>query len=242
MNIRNIKLFINEFISVLKDILFPRKCIFCGNVIEERKDILACDECKERLMPDKDSICFETYGENTEYLISPLIYEDDVRRAIISFKFSDKPFYGKTLAYFMNKAMEYVYPYEKFDLIIPVPLYKKNFKKRGYNQAEILAENINANSAEYDKDNLIRIKDGGAQSMRNAIERADALKGCFVCVYGVEGKNILLVDDIYTTGATLEHCATELKRMGAARVVGLTCAKRNTENGAYKKWNYILPR
>lgn len=240
--INKLKTFINNFIGNTLDVIFPRKCIFCGKVVEEKKDIFTCCECEKRLAVDKNSICYEARGKNIEYIISPFIYDESVRKAIINFKFSDKEFYGKTLAYFMNEAMENVYECEKFDYIIPVPMYKTNLKKRGYNQAEILAENINVNGAEYDKDNLIRIKDNGAQSMRNAIERADALKGCFVCVCGVENKNILLVDDICTTGVTLERCASELKKMGASRVVGLTCAKRNTENGAYKKWNYILPR
>ncbi len=235
-------LFINNLIWHAGDILFPRKCIFCGKVIEERKDIFACGKCEKDLAPDKDGICYEARGKNAEYIISPFIYEDSVRKAIISFKFSDKEFYGKTLAHFMNKAMENVYEYENFDYIIPVPMYKTNLKKRGYNQAGVLAENIEVKGAEYDADNLIRIKDNGAQSMRNAIERADALKECFACVYGVEDKNILLVDDICTTGVTINRCALELKKMGASRVVGLTCAKRNTESGAYKKWNYILPR
>ena len=234
--------FISELVFQAGEIVFPRKCIFCGSVIEEKKDIFACNECENRITPDEGGVCFEAQGENAEYVISPFIYESDVRRAIISFKFSDMAFYGKTLAYFMNKALCEVLKYENFDFIIPVPMYKNNLKKRGYNQAAVLAENICVAAAEYDCENLIRVKDSGAQSMRTAIERADALKDCFVCICGVEGKNILLVDDVYTTGATINHCARTLKNMGAARVVGLTCAKRNTENGAYKKWNYILPR
>lgn len=218
--------YFKKLIWNIEEILFPRKCIFCGEVINEKKEIMVCNVCQKALPLDVSECCFEVIGKNAEYVISPFLYETDVRSAIIKFKFYSKERYGKTLAYFMNEELNEVCKSEKFDLIVPVPLHKKKLRKRGYNQAAVLAKELKANGAVYDEDILIKIKNKGTQSLKGALERAEAVKGCFVCIQGVEDKNILLVDDICTTGVTLNYCAGQLKKMGAKRVVCITAAKR----------------
>jgi len=113
------------------------------------------------------------------------------------------------------------------NLIIPVPLSKKRWRWRGFNQAELLAKEV---AGEYglaiDKSNLIRIKHKKPQAKLNEIHRLENIKGCFSWQgENLNKKNIILVDDVVTTGATLNECAKILKANGAGEVWGLVVAK-----------------
>lgn len=218
--------FLSGLVWHVLEILFPRRCIFCKKIIAQKKEFLICDECEKEELLDIDDRSFEVIGHNAAYVASPFLYKDSVREAIIKFKFYSKPHYGKTLAHFMNDTLDEICRLEKFDLIVPVPLYKKKLRKRGYNQAEVLARELKASGAECDAEVLKKVKDHGTQSLKTAPERAEAVKGSFICQKSVEDKNVLLVDDICTTGVTLNYCAGELKKCGAKRVVCITAAKR----------------
>ena len=114
------------------------------------------------------------------------------------------------------------------DFIIPIPLHKNKLKKRGFNQAEELAKGI---SKFLEKpifnDVLLKIKPTFAQMELSKEKRRENIKGAFVCQKPivVRGKKILLVDDIFTTGATMEECARVLKEAGAREVWGAVVAR-----------------
>ncbi len=113
------------------------------------------------------------------------------------------------------------------NLIVPVPLSRKRLRWRGFNQAELLARRV---AEEYglalDGGNLIRVKHKTAQAKLNEIKRLDNIKNCFVWQGGnLNKKNIILIDDVVTTGATLNECARVLKANGAGEVFGLVVAK-----------------
>lgn len=218
----------SKFVWILKEIFFPRRCIFCGEVIEEEKDILVCGKCEKSVPLEAGRRSFDVVGGNINYLLSPFEYKDRVRDAVIAFKFYSKDYYAESLAFFMNETLCEIYEFEKFDFIIPVPMGEKKLKKRGYNQAELLANKLKFYDAKLNCDALIRIKEADkAQSLKSAVERAESIKGCFACIEDMSDKSILLVDDVCTTGVTLNECANELKKAGAKRIVGITSAKRN---------------
>jgi ComF family protein len=112
-------------------------------------------------------------------------------------------------------------------LLIPVPLHKKRLKWRGFNQAELLAEVIAENfGLEMDAVSLKRILHKKAQAKLRGRERYLNLKDCFVWTgESLAGRNILLIDDVSTTGSTLNECAAQLKKAGASEVWGLVLAK-----------------
>ncbi|MFQ5872912.1 MAG: ComF family protein [Dehalococcoidia bacterium] len=114
------------------------------------------------------------------------------------------------------------------DVLVPVPLHHKRLRERGYNQSELLARNLaKLVGADVVADALSKVKDTLPQARTaNVEERRTNVARAFSCKAGsVEGKRALLVDDVTTTGATLEACASELKRAGAASVWALTVAR-----------------
>lgn len=116
----------------------------------------------------------------------------------------------------------------KYDYIINVPMYVKKKKKRGYDQAELIADHLsNLIGIPLEKDNLIRTKNTLPQSKVSFEEREQNVKDVFSVLNKdkIFGKNILLIDDIYTTGNTLNQCAKELKKAGAGEICYFTLAK-----------------
>jgi len=115
----------------------------------------------------------------------------------------------------------------KDNLVIPVPLSGKRRRWRGFNQAELLARKVAEKyGLEMDKNNLIRVKHKKAQAKLNEINRQENIKNCFVWRGGnLNNRNIILVDDVVTTGATLNECAKVLKANGAGEIFGLVAAK-----------------
>jgi len=113
------------------------------------------------------------------------------------------------------------------NLVIPVPLSKKRLRWRGFNQAELIAQKVAEKyNLKLDNKNLIRIKHKKPQAKLNEIHRLENIKGCFSWQgENLNKKNIILVDDVVTTGATLNECAKILKANGAGEVWGLVVAK-----------------
>jgi ComF family protein len=109
---------------------------------------------------------------------------------------------------------------------MPIPLSDKKKKKRGFNQSEEIAKVISeATKIENDFNCIIKIKDNKSQTELTKKERFENVKNTFKIVKNVKNKNILLLDDVYTTGATMEECAKSLKESGASKVWGVTVAR-----------------
>jgi ComF family protein len=113
-------------------------------------------------------------------------------------------------------------------IIIPVPIHKSREKWRGFNQAKEIAKIIAEKTyLPYYPDNLIKIKKTKTQVGLKRKERLENLKNCFSILDSskIRGKTVLLIDDVYTTGATMEECAKILKEAGAKNVYGITAAR-----------------
>ena len=111
--------------------------------------------------------------------------------------------------------------FKEVDLVIPVPLHPNKFKKRGYNQAALLAKGYSeVLDVAIDEISLIRIEDTSTQTRKNRYERYENMNLVFKCIDDkkIKDKNILLIDDVITTGSTLESCSAELLKAGCKKV------------------------
>ena len=137
--------------------------------------------------------------------------------------------------YFLFLLLEFLNNYQKeyiqfkiYDIIIPVPISKKRKKERGYNQSLLIARKISSKEKIKLGDKVIsKVKNNNTQSKLNKEERAENVKNVYKITSNKEiiNKNILLIDDIYTTGATLNECSRMLKQAGAKKIDVLTIAK-----------------
>jgi ComF family protein len=176
-------------------------------------DCLACPKCLKRKPRFDRHISVMRYGEVARSIILPL-------------KHGDKTQPAKFIARLMlARGRDLV---DTCDIIMPVPIHFRRLLKRKYNQAGLIANFIGKWSKKpVSHCNLKRVKATDSQGHKNAKERARNVRGAFKALKPslVKGKKILLVDDVFTTGATLSECARELKRAGAAKVYCLTMAK-----------------
>ena len=212
------------FISSLMDLLFPPKCAFCGKVLISSDD-LWCSNCTESLPFTLGSGRQE--GEYYDFCVSPLYYKGVVRKSILRFKFKGASAYadayGRILADCVRENPDIAY-----DMISWVPLSSKRERSRGYDQAMLLAFATALHLGDVAVETLEKPHDVQAQSeLSGREERSANISGAYVVTDTelIEGKCLLLIDDIVTTGSTLSECAKELLSAGAARVVCAALAR-----------------
>lgn len=208
-------------INRLLDWLFPRKCPFCRKVLEEG---LVCPACVDGLPKPRG----EQTVEFTKGCISPLTYSEAVRGAIHRFKFQNCPGYAGAFAMLMGRAVGESWPQTAFDAVSWVPLSSKRRKKRGYDQAELLARALGEELDLPVEPLLVKLRDNPPQSLQadEGSRRVNVL-GAYELTAGaaVEGKTILLADDVVTTGSTLSEGARILRTAGAKEVYCVTLAR-----------------
>lgn len=155
-------------------------------------------------------------------------YDGLIRNLILKYKFNEKPYlYRSFIKFFEIYQKEYA-QFDFYDIIVPVPISKKRLKTRGYNQSYLIAKEISKIlNIKLENDILSKQKDNIAQSTLNKSEREENVK----CVYKlvnenkVKNKKILLIDDIYTTGSTVNECSKILTNGGAEKIDIFTIAK-----------------
>ena len=213
-----------SFISSLMDLLFPPKCAFCRRLLDGAGDAW-CSSCSESLPFTFDSGRQE--GEHYDFCISPLYYKGAVRKSILRFKFkgasSYADVYGKILADCVREN-----PDIGQDVISWVPLSGKRERSRGYDQAMLLALATALQLNDVAVETLKKPRDVRAQSELSGIEERSAnISGAYEATDPelIDGKCVLLIDDIVTTGSTLSECAKVLLEAGAARVVCAALAR-----------------
>lgn len=199
-------------------------CGICGKGI----NTYLCKKCEKKLKNiaifGKDEYLDKDF-EKHYYIFK---YDNFIRSLIIDYKFNEKPYLYKSFLEFLNKYQKKYVQFEIYDIIIPVPISKKRKKERGYNQSLLIAKKIAKNENIKLKDNVIvKVKNNITQSKLNKEERAENVKNVYKITKNKEiiDKNILLIDDIFTTGATLNECSKMLKQAGAKKVDVLTIAK-----------------
>lgn len=207
---------INKTVGGLMDIFFPRKCPFCGSPTGKK---LLCDDCKKSL-----PWCDEERKVGALRVTAPLYYEDGVRKAVHDLKFRSMTGGLDCFGQMMAQCAAERYSGE-FDAVTWVPVSKKRLKKRGFDQARLLCASLCVDWHAAPLETLEKTVDNPPQSGidDNAERRANVL-GVYRAVNGetFEGKRLLLIDDVCTTGSTLSECARVLQAAGAADVVCLT--------------------
>jgi ComF family protein len=232
--------------DAIVDIIFPRRCPLCQEIVIP-KDKKACYTCVSKLQPieepcckqcgkpiveQEQEYCFDCVRQKHHYErgFAIYVYEGKIKKSLLDFKFQGKQeyaeFYVEQLIRYTGDKLHKL----SLDLILPVPLHPRKQRVRGFNQAELLAQGL----AEYLKipvccKLLQRTKYTVPQKKLDDKERLHNLEKAFAVnlegtIYpeGLQGKKILLVDDIYTTGSTIEACTKTLLRAGCAKVFFIT--------------------
>jgi len=217
--------------EVLLEQFFPDTCPFCDRLLSYRN--LKCDRCFNDL-PKLRNVC-PTCGKEQciceqfvclDRATAPFFYEDQVRDAIHRFKFEKRYDYARPFGAYLAELLITKGLADEIDCIVPVPMDRRREAKRGYNQALYLAQEVGERlNLPVAKDALRKKKDVPIQHLLSYEERRVNLKDAyFPGKSSVRGKRVLLCDDVYTTGATLESCAKALKEQGAVSVLGVVIA------------------
>ncbi len=227
----------STLVQALKAVFWPQRCIFCDELIfDNRKN--SCDNCLENLPYVKGKICYKCGREKNECTcsshsmffdraIAPFYFEDGVRECIHLLKFNSRKEFAEPLSEYMLECFNQYYSDEKFDLIVNVPMYKKDKLKRGFDQSEELAFYLSLKTGIPFKRNLIqKIEKTQKQSSTNEFERFGNIFGVYHIQRNInlDSLRVLLIDDVHTTGATLSECGKMLYLSGAERVCCLSVA------------------
>ena len=160
---------------------------------------------------------------------SAVIYNDFMKEMLALYKYRGKESLAEVFSFLLKIAYDAYFEKTKIDLITYIPLHPKRLVERGFNQAEQLAIGLNRLTELPIYPLLIRVKETAKQSKTGKQERKKQLEGAFEIngsyIHIINGKNILIIDDIYTTGATLQEVAKILVEDGAKTVNSLTLAR-----------------
>ena len=221
--------YLTEDHTVIKSILnlfFPKVCEACQASLIDN-EIVICITCRHQLpvtnfhFNDSDEVKKIVYGRVQLQNATALLHfskKGRVQQLIHNLKYKGhehiSEFFGKWLAADLSK----IEAYRSIDVVIPVPLYKTKLKQRGYNQVNKFGKEIaKALNAEYNDYTLIKTKSTQTKVLKDRLSRWNNDGTVFTILddQSLQGKHILLVDDIITTGATVEACATELLKIDA---------------------------
>ena len=213
-----------NFLENMLTFIFPPTCGICGRENEN----YVCKSCMEKLKLEKTYMpqIIDYKGIKHCYIFK---YEGIIRQKILQYKFKDNPYLYKMFSEFFMKNEKVCRFLKNYDIIISVPMTKKKIAQRGYNQAELIAKQIAINSPNltYLKNILVKQKETSTQSSLNKKERFNNVKNVYKVqnMQKIKEKNIILFDDIYTTGATCKECTKTIMEAGAKTVDLLTIAK-----------------
>jgi ComF family protein len=217
------------------DLLFPQRCISCG-----REGDYICHSCRQSLLLITPPVCPRcgrpqpsgvlcsgciNWPAEIDGIRSPFVFDGVMRQAIHELKYRNLRTLAETLAKLLHDyLMANPVP---GDVLVPVPLHQKRLRERGYNQSSLLTRKLGKlTGLPVVDDCLIRQRQAPPQVRTASVsERQSNVAGAFSCRgQRLRGKQVLLIDDVTTSGATLDACAVALKSAGAASVWGLVMA------------------
>lgn len=208
------------------NLIYPPICGICGKINPN----FLCNKCEIQL---RKQAKFEIKkNQNTNYYFQEHLYifeyQGMIRKIILNYKFKDKSYLYQTIVNFLLKNKKFFQILKSYDTIIPVPISKKRRKERGYNQSELIAREIAKRTGlDYQNRCLIKTKNIIEQSKLNKEERQKNIQGVYELrqLQKLQDKKILLIDDIYTTGSTVNECSKILMEANPKKVGVLTIAK-----------------
>ena len=230
-------------LSSILDMVYPKVCPVCGKTLSGDK--LICDVCSERLVYADKNICIhcgkilkdrastickvcetsETYFEEGR---SVFYYNDAIKNSLMDFKYHNRRANAKFFAESIMRTLSDKLTLWNIDLIVPIPVHKKKLIERGYNQAAVLAEELCKLSKCDWTDALVRVEKTKPQKELTRLDRLNNLEKAIMVDDKkknlIKNKNILIIDDIYTTGATVSSSSKVLLESGASKVFFITVA------------------
>ncbi|MBP0904806.1 ComF family protein [Mariniflexile gromovii] len=217
------------------DLLFPKVCYACLNLLHDHEDTI-CVNCRHDLpvtnfhLDGDDAVKKVLYGraeiENGTALFR---FEKKglVQQLVHNLKYKGYETIGYTLGNWLGGELKTLDAYQSIDMVVPVPLHKKKLKKRGYNQVAKFGQQIaKALDAQYVDDVLVKVTNTQSQTIKSRLARWSNTDELFAIKNpeSIENKHILLVDDIITTGATLEACISILNHAKNIKISVATIA------------------
>lgn len=212
-------------------LLYPPKCIFCSCLLDIAAGVEICKSCYKKItfMPEERNKTLKVFDYECSWdcVVCACEYKGIIKEAVMRFKFFDKPSYCRAIGSLVTEKLRNILLYDSYDMIMSVPLHNKKKALRGYNQSLLVSRVISRITGIPERSELIiRIKNTKSQSTltrenryfntRNAFEITDKDE--------VRDKNILIFDDILTTGYTLNECSRVLKEAGAKKVAAVVIA------------------
>lgn len=236
-------IWLKRFGLTVLEFFLPRLCLFCDAAVGENAAVAVCPECQGqiewvasplctccgKMFADRegpDRACGDCQADPPSFARAraAAMYDGPVAQAITRFKFNRQMAFLPVMQHWLRRpiCLELV---SGADLLIPVPLHPKRIKRRGFNQALLLAQAFPG--VQVAREAVVRTRHTAPQVGLNPKERKDNVRGAFtVPAPGlVKGKNVLLIDDLFTTGSTVKECARVLRKAGAPQVEVLTVAR-----------------
>lgn len=237
----------NLFWSALLNFFLPRRCLFCGQIIEGLKSIPACSSCLAALIffsspkcpkcgiglvtaEGPDHLCARCLNEELNFTLARALgpYEGLLAELITRYKYQGATYLAYPLGMLMADYKDENFSFAHIDMLVPVPLHPRRLQERGFNQSLLLARVISrVHKIPLEFNVLERIRYTQPQTQLSGPERERNMRGAFQvrknCLPA--GKNILLIDDVFTSGATVGECARVLREAGARQVQVFTLAR-----------------
>ncbi len=227
------------------DFFLPRLCVFCGAAVGEQAQVAVCPACDEAIPWVTSPLCpvcgrVFSAPEGDDHLCGPCqtdpppfararaaaIYEEEgpAGQAIKRFKYSRRLDMLPVMHHWLRRPLCQDLALTA-DLVAPVPLHPRRLRQRGFNQSLLLAQAFP--EVRLERELITRVRHTPPQTGLNPKARRDNVKGAFTVPGAdmVKGKKILLIDDVFTTGATVKECARVLRKAGARQVDILTVAR-----------------
>jgi len=233
-------------LSGLCDLVYPPHCLICKKHLPTLSSTnTLCLHCQDSLVYNTPPFCpkCSRHLENIQlprcrqctktspqydFAWAACLYKDPLKHLIYQFKYNQKAYLSKSFAQYIANFVEiYHLDIKQFDIIVSVPLFPSRLRERGYNQSQLLAERIALKyHISHSSKNLVRTRNTKHQTFLTEKERWTNIGGAFRIINSadISGKNILIIDDLLTTGATASEAAGILKNAGAQTVGILTLA------------------
>ncbi len=214
--------FLTRFKNFVLDILFPIPALPANLRLY---DTLFCAVCRARFAENK-----KTCHQSSQFMLGAAArYDNEIKNCVWQLKYRNRRVLSEPLSKILISYIENVkLNIEKY-VIVPMPLSRERLRTRGYNQSELIASRIAERfGLAMETGALVRQKHTAPQAeVRGWDERRKNIAGCFGVLHPelVEGRNIILVDDVFTSGATMSEAAHQLKDFGAKKILGLVIAK-----------------
>lgn len=208
--------------------IYPPVCGVCGKICKS----YICNKCSIKIkkyeIKNRNTVEIKEKEKYFDELFCIFKYEDIIRDVLIKYKFQNRPYLYKTFSKIILKNEKTCGFLKKYDIIIPVPISRKRKHERGYNQTYLMSKEIaKILNIKLGNNVLMKVIDTKAQSGLSKKDRITNVKNVFKIIdcETIKDKKILIFDDIYTTGSTVNECARILKEAGTEKIGVLTIAK-----------------